>query len=207
MTPFIIPNLYHSLSKLPKTDITVDANYYAYLEDLWAHHEPGYEAFFAWAKQRCYGDVSDLGCGSGVVGKKLNAKYFYDFIAGFDGVRELDLTKPITTKLLGDTFILSHCLEHLPKPKDSIKNLFDALNTGSRLIISVPDGAVIESTAIPYNQYIPTNDGLKKHIHHVYAWTTADLFNTLNEQGWDEIDIATANVCGFACIWAFAKRP
>ena len=207
MTPFIIPNMYRQLNKLPKKEISVNSNYYDYMEDLWAHHEPGYEAFYAWARQRCEGEVADLGCGSGVVGKKLNASYYYDFIQSFEGVQELDLTKEIKGPLKGKTFVLSHVLEHLNKPKKTLANLFDILESGNRLIISVPDGNVIESTAIPYNQYIPKNDATGKHIHHVYAWTTADLFNTLNEQGWDQIDIATANVCGFACIWALAEKP
>ena len=64
----------------------------------------------------------------------------------------------------------------------------------------------MESTALPFQQYIPTNDGEAKHIHHVYAWTAADLHNTLVEQGWDGIDIGFANVNGFGCLWALAIK-
>ena len=88
-----------------------------------------------------------------------------------------------------------------------MKYLYDSLDSGDRLIICVPDAQKVGSSSIPYNQYIPSNDIRGKHLHHIYAWTPADLYNTLISQRWDSIDIATADVCGFACIWALAIKP
>lgn len=207
MIPFILPNLYYRLSKLPVTNLTEDANYYDWMKDIWLHVEPAYEAFYAWARQRCEGEISDLGCGDGNVGRKVGATRFYDYVQSFPECQPLDLTNPITTPLEGNTFILSHVIEHVPKPKDSLQYLFNSLKSGDRIIISVPDASVTESTSIPYNQYIPTNDMTGKHKHHVYAWTASDLYNTLLQQGWDSLDLATANVCGFACIWVLAIKP
>ena len=207
MVPFILPNLYNRLSKLPKTELSSDSNYYDFMEDLWFNFEPGYEAFYTWARQRSEGEITDLGCGDGNVGRKLSAKYYYDFLTVAPGCMHLDLNQLIAEKLSGDTFILSHVLEHLKDPKKSLQNLYDALDSGNRIIISVPDAGVPESTAIPYHQYIPHNDMSGKHLHHLYAWTTADLYNTLISQGWDGIDMGTANICGFACIWALAIKP
>jgi SAM-dependent methyltransferase len=207
MIPFILPNLYYRLHSLPKKELDTDSNYYDWMTDIWLHVEPAYEAFYAWARQRCNGTISDLGCGDGNVGKKIGASYFYDYVQSFPECLPLDLTSPIDSPLNGNTFILSHVLEHLPNPKDSLRYLFNALKSGDRLIISVPDGSKVDSTAIPFNQYIPSNDMTGKHQHHIYAWTAADLYNTLISQGWDGIDIATADVCGFACIWALAAKP
>ena len=208
MVPFIVPNLYNRLSKLPVKNLESDANYYDWLEDIWLHVEPAYEAFYAWAGQRCRGDVTDLGCGNGNAGQKLNAKYYYDYVQSFPEVKFLDLNAEIGSlpKLEGDTFILSHVLEHLNEPKRSLAALSHTMKSGDRLIICVPDGGIMESTAIPFNQYIPSNDATAKHLHHVYAWTAADLYNTLIRGNWDGIDMATANVCGFACIWAMAIK-
>lgn len=207
MIPFILPNLYNRLHRLPKTDLAEDANYYDFMEDIWLHCEPAYEAFYAWARQRCEGDVTDLGAGNGNAGKKLNAKHYYDYIQSFPECQKIDLNKPLTETLLGDTFILSHVLEHLTDPKQSLKYLWNKLDSGDRLIICVPDATRVNNTAIPFHQYIPTNNMKAKHYHHVYAWTPADLYNTLIQDGWDNIDIAYADVCDFACIWALAVKP
>lgn len=207
MIPFILPNLFNRLNKLPKTELAEDANYYDWMEDIWLHCEPAYEAFYAWAKQRCSGEVSDLGCGNGNAGKKLNAKYYYDFIQSFPECEFLDLNNPIPNKLKGDTFIICHTLEHLTNPKQSLQYLFDNFKSGDRLIICVPDASRVNNTAIPFHQYIPSNDMKGKHKHHLYAWTPSDLYNTLISQNWDNIDIAYADVCDFACIWAFAQKP
>lgn len=206
MIPFILPNLFNRLNKLPKTELQEDANYYDFMEDIWLHCEPAYEAFYAWAKQRCHGEVSDLGCGNGNAGRKLNAKYYYDYIQSFPECRPLDLNQPIQDKLLGDTFILCHTLEHLTKPKHSLQYLYDNFKKGDRLIICVPDAGRINNTAIPFHQYIPSNNMKSKHLHHLYAWTASDLYNTLIAQTWDNIEIAYADVCDFACIWAMADK-
>lgn len=207
MTPFILPNLYHRLSTLPKKPLASDSNYYDWMEDIWKYVEPSYEAFCAWARQRCLGEVTELGCGDGNVGKKLRAKYFYDYIAGFGEVRLLDLNSYHLPKLSGDTFILSHVLEHLSRPKHTLDNLFHTLKSGDRIIICVPDGGHLESTALPFQQYIPANDCKGKHVHHVYSWTASDLYNTLVQSGWDDVEISFANVSGFATIWALAIKP
>lgn len=207
MIPFILPNLYYRLSKLPKKELASDSNYYDWMEDIWRYVEPAYAAFYAWAKQRCEGEVTDLGCGDGNVGKALGAVYFYDYVQTFDWVKPLDLMADTLPNLDGNTFILSHVLEHLENPKTALKNLFNTLQSGNRLIICVPNGGNIESTALPMQQYIPSNDSEAKHIHHVYAWTAADLYNTLISQSWVGTDIASANVCGFDCIWALAIKP
>ena len=207
MIPFILPNLYNRLSKLPKKSATADANYYDFMEDLWFNFEPGYEAFYAWAKQRAQGEITDLGCGDGNVGKKLGATYYYDYIQTVPNCMPIDLNAPLYEKLKGDTFVLSHVLEHLKDPKNTLKNLYDILDSGKRVIIAVPDASKADSTAIPFNQYIPLNDQSGKHLHHLYAWTMPDLYNTLISQGWDSIDMGYADICGFACIWALAIKP
>lgn len=150
------------------------------------------------------GEVTDLGAGDGNVGKALGAKYFYDYIASFEGCEEIDLMKSLPI-LKGDTFVLSHVLEHLPDPKFALQNLQNAMKDGDRLIICVPNAANAENTAIPFHQYIPSNDMSYKHKHHVYAWTLADMFNTLVSFGFENVDIASANVCGFDCIWAYGE--
>lgn len=207
MIPFIVPNHYYRLHGLPEKQLSADANYYDWLKDLWLYVEPAYAAFYAWARQRCEGEVSDLGCGDGNVGKALDAKYFYDYVQAEEWVKPLDLMSDPIPQLMGDTFILSHVLEHLEKPKHALKNLFDTLRSGNRIIICVPDGGYLESTALPFQQFIPSNDMKAKHIHHLYAWTSADLYNTLVHQGWKGIDVSFANVSGFACLWALAVKP
>ena len=92
MIPFIIPNLYNRLNNLPKKELAEDANYYDWMEDIWMYVEPSYDAFASWARQRCEGVVTDLGCGNGVIGEKLHADYFYDYIKSFEGVELIDLT-------------------------------------------------------------------------------------------------------------------
>ncbi|NJO61522.1 MAG: class I SAM-dependent methyltransferase [Richelia sp. RM2_1_2] len=195
------------MSQLPEKDLSSDSNYYDWMKDIWLYVEPAYAAFYAWAKQRCEGEITDLGCGDGNVGRAIGATHFYDYIQAEEWIKPIDLMSSSIPPLQGDTFILSHVLEHLTDPKTALKNLFTALKSGDRLIICVPNGNNPESTALPFQQYIPSNDGTAKHIHHVYAWTSADLYNTLLGQGWVSVEIATANVCGFDCIWALAIKP
>lgn len=207
MIPFILPNLYYRLNQLPECELKEDSNYYDWMADIWQYVEPAYAAFYVWAKQRSNGEVTDLGCGDGNIGKALGAKYFYDYVISFEGVEFINLMDNNIPPLKGNTFILGHVLEHLIDPKSALQNLFNTLTSGNRLIICVPNGGNVESTALPMQQYIPSNNGTSKHIHHVYAWTAADLYNTLVKQGWVNTDIATANVCGFDCIWALAIKP
>lgn len=47
MIPFIIPNLYNRLNKLPVKDLQEDSNYYDFMEDIWKHVEPAYHAFYS----------------------------------------------------------------------------------------------------------------------------------------------------------------
>lgn len=205
MIPFILPNNYLRLKDLPVQQVETDSNYYAWMADIWQYVEPAYAAFVVWARQRCEGDVADLGAGDGNVGRSLNAKYFYDYQSTFDQCQVLDLTANFD-KPQGDTLILSHVLEHLPNPKRSLQTLKDKIDVGTRIIICVPDGGSSLNTALPFHQYIPNNSQTGKHQHHIYAWTQADLFNTLIEQGWEDIEIAWANVCGFETIWALAVK-
>lgn len=172
MIPFILPNLYHRIKTLPKKELSSDANYYDWMEDIWKYVEPSYAAFISWASQRCEGDVTELGCGDGNIGKKLNAKYFYDYIESFEGVKHIDLTKECIGELKGDTFILSHVLEHLPDPKQTIKNLYSSLKSGNRIIICVPDGGHYESTALPFQQYILA----KVNIYTIYTHGQVRIF-------------------------------
>lgn len=204
----IYENLFHRLSKLPVKEVTTDANYYDQQRDIQEYVAPAYAAFIKWAEQRCNGEITDLGCGDGNVGKALGAKYFYDYITGFDGVEVLDISSYIPkNSLKGDTFILSHVLEHIKDSENALLNLYNGLKSGDRIIIAVPNGAEVNNTCLPFNQYIPANNGQSKHIHHVKAWTSADLYNTLIQQGWDGIDIGVCNCFGFSFIAALAIKP
>lgn len=205
--PFILPNLYYRLHKLPIKELSKDSNYYTWMEDIWKYVEPSYEAFYSWARQRCSGVITDLGCGNGNAGKALGATHFYDYVKGFPEVEFIDLNDMSYKTLLGNTFILSHVLEHLRDPKTTLEMIKGSILPGSKIIICVPDGGSLESSALPFQQYIPSNEGTAKHIHHVYAWTSADLFNTLTSQGWTGIDMGFSNVNGFSCIWAMAVKP
>ncbi len=207
MSLTIYENLYPRLSKLPVKKVTTDANYYDWQKDIQLYVAPAYAAFIEWAKQRVEGEVADLGCGDGNVGKALGARYFYDYIAGFEGVEVLDITKPIPEGVLkGDTFVLSHVLEHLLYPEDALVHLWAAMKEGDRLLIAVPNAGEVNNTCLPFNQYIPANDGKAKHIHHIHAFTSAELYNMLIQQGWDGIDLGVANVFGFSFIAALAIK-
>ncbi len=207
MIPFILPNLYHRIKDLPKKDLAVDSNYYDWMEDIWKYVEPSYDAFSAWAKQRCFGEITDLGCGNGYIGKKLGAKYFYDYIKSFNEVEVFDLMNLYDLHLKGNTFILSHVLEHLQYPKEVLLDLFENLKSGDRIILCVPDGGHLESTALPFQMYIPSNDCKSKHKHHYYSWTGSDLYNTLIRTGFDEVEMSFANISGFATLWAVGVKP
>jgi 2-polyprenyl-3-methyl-5-hydroxy-6-metoxy-1,4-benzoquinol methylase len=134
--------------------------------------------------------VLDIGCGLGYTISEIKKRKPKLKITAADIDREClritkqktDLDKMIHLRAIEDLFtiplkfdaiIMSHVLEHLYRPVDTILEIFKMLNSGGRLVLAVPN---------PVRPYVIISNFIKKHYvnrGHVYAWDRSHWKNLI----------------------------
>jgi SAM-dependent methyltransferase len=123
-------------------------------------------------------DVLDFGCGGGFLLKLLNAKNKVGVEInphGRENAEKLGINTYASVDLVSNKFdkvISSHCLEHVPHPREAILKLKEKLrDENSRLLLLLP----IDDWRTPFNKVYNPND-INMHL---YTWTPQLLGNLL----------------------------
>jgi SAM-dependent methyltransferase len=128
--------------------------------------------------------VLDFGCGGGFL---LNSLDCQEKI-GFDiNLRALNHLKELGIKSCNnlneinensiDIIISNHCLEHIPNPLVSIKELKTKLKNNGQIILIVPHETI-------GNNYKPGDIN-----YHLYTWSPLTLGNLFSEAGFEVINV------------------
>ena len=127
------------------------------------------------------GKIYDLGCGDritipGSIGVDLHPKN--DFIPTIKKISkatiEADVSKPLPFKD-ASVIIARHILEHMVNPIDTLRNWSNAMKSGGRIVIAVPNEN--KTFSIPVN------------VEHKHAFTPDFLTQILHVTGFEDIKI------------------
>lgn len=122
--------------------------------------------------------VYDFGCGRGGYTRQWIAAGIV--VQGFDlevdptliaVVREADLTQDLLLTPLADVVFSKSVIEHIPDAKTFVKNAYDALSSGGRLLLFTPDWKT--SYSVFYDDYT-----------HVRPYSTISLYEALASMPW-----------------------
>lgn len=161
--------------------------------DTWSrHHEEFSDYVTNWGGTT----IVEVGANTGTLAKLILAKkdvesyYMVDpNVRNLSNVRNIgvinDFFAPDTTLALGDidTFVHSHTMEHFYDVKDTLTNMFDHLEDGGRMIISVP--LTLESLYDGYHNAIG--------FEHTYTTTIQNIEMVLGLAGFILLDITYFN--------------
>ena len=136
----------------------------------------------------------DIGCGDGFFAKKLNSTLHFSRVGLIDGEKTLldkvkdfskaelflkDLSKPLELPFVPDLISMMDVLEHLKDDEAFLKNLYQAMRHGSRLVVSVP--------ALPY-----AFSEWDKQLGHFRRYYKSELDKKLKAAGFKTVSITYA---------------
>lgn len=126
--------------------------------------------------------VLDFGCGGGFLLKNLPGRRKLGIeinpeaaaVAVANGVEVLSRISDIQNDSI-DVIVSNHCLEHVPTPMETLKELRAKLRKGGRVMFVVPCETV-------HDGYDP------KHVdHHLYTWNPRCLGHLFNDAGFEVV--------------------
>jgi len=181
------------LNLLPPYLLYSNSHFPGTVGNTWSvHHEEFSDYVVKWGGT----SIVEVGAGTGalaslVLGKKdIDSYYIIDRnIRNLPNVRNIgavnDFFAPDTTLALGDidTFVHSHTMEHFYDVKDTLANMFNHLEDGGRMIISIP--LTLEGLASGYHNAL--------NFEHTYTTTIQNIEMVLGLAGFAILDITYFN--------------